>query len=72
GDTRPEVRDYTTVDLALRAEGQRRAWDVALIVRNLFNADAREPSPFGVPFVSIPNDLPLPGRAYYLQGGYRF
>jgi iron complex outermembrane receptor protein len=72
GDTRPDVPDYTTVDLAVRAEGRRKEWEVAFIARNLFDADAREPSPTGAPFVSIPNDLPLPGRAFYVQGSYRF
>jgi hypothetical protein len=40
-------------------------------VRNLFNADAREPSPLGAPFVSVPNDFPLPGRSFYLQAEYK-
>jgi iron complex outermembrane receptor protein len=71
-DTRPDLADYTTVDLVVRTEGQRKDWDVAFIVRNLFDEDAREPSAFGAPFVSIPNDLPLPGRAFYLQGSYKF
>jgi outer membrane receptor for ferrienterochelin and colicins len=72
GDTRPAVPDYTTVDLTLRTDPQRAGWDFALILRNLFNADAREPSPFGAPFVQIPNDLPLAGRAAFVEARYKF
>jgi iron complex outermembrane receptor protein len=66
------VPDYTTVDLTVRTELKPKGWDFAFIVRNLFDADAREPSPFGAPFVPIPNDLPLPGRAFYVQARYGF
>lgn len=71
GDPRPPVPDYTTLDFSLRSAPSGSAWQLALRVRNLFDADAREPSPFGQPFVSIPNDLPLAGRAIQLQLSYR-
>ncbi|HJV71911.1 TonB-dependent receptor [Ideonella sp.] len=71
GDSRPEIADYTTVDLTLRTRTGDGAWDLALSARNLFDADAREPAPYGVPYVSIPNDLPLPGRAIYVTLAYR-
>jgi iron complex outermembrane receptor protein len=67
GDLRPPVKDYTTADLTLRYSLANSPWELSLTVRNLFNADAREPSPYGVPFVSIPNDLPLPGRGVFLR-----
>ena len=68
GDTRPPVADYTTVDLTLRMPAGSKRWDLAFSVRNLFNADAREPS-----FApgSIPYDFPLPGRSFQLQLGYK-
>ncbi len=64
GDTRPQIPDYTTVDLTLRREKLAGGWNVRGIVRNLFDRDAREPS-----FApgNIPLDLPLPGRAFYIQ-----
>lgn len=64
GDNRPQVPDYTTVDLTLRREKIAGNWDVRATVLNLFNRDAREPSfaPGNIPF-----DLPLPGRAFYVQ-----
>lgn len=68
GDTRPPVDDYTTVDFVLRGKKLWKDWDASLILRNAFDADAREPSPSpGL----IPNDLPLPGRAWYLQLQHR-
>jgi iron complex outermembrane receptor protein len=72
GDARPSVPSYTTVDVTLRTDKVFDAWDIAFSVRNLFDEEAREPSPFGVPFVSIPNDFPLPGRSLYLQASYKF
>jgi iron complex outermembrane receptor protein len=69
-DTRPAVPDYTTVDLGLRSELNRR-WSVVFTARNLFDADVREPSPFGTPFVSIPHDLPQAGRAIFVTLEYR-
>jgi iron complex outermembrane receptor protein len=65
GDTRPPVADYTWVDLTLRCKDIREHWESAFSVRNLFNADAREPGPAG-----MPNDLPLAGRSVY--GEIRF
>ena len=70
GDNRPAVGDYLWADLTLRRKRLRDHWEVAFSVRNLFNADAREPSPAGTPIAPIPNDLPLPGRYFY--GEIRF
>lgn len=68
GDTRPPVPDYTTFDLALRSVNRGRSqWELAALIRNLFNADVREPSAPG----TIPNDLPMAPRAFYLQAMYR-
>jgi outer membrane receptor for ferrienterochelin and colicins len=67
GDTRPPIADYHTEDLTLRSNNQRGDWGFAFKVLNLFNADAREPSPYGTPFVPIPNDLPLAGREWRVE-----
>lgn len=68
GDARKPIADYTTVDCSLRRERLWNNWDLSLSVRNLFNRDAREPS-----FApgNVPNDIPLPGRALWLQLQYR-
>ncbi|RZI43464.1 TonB-dependent receptor [Herbaspirillum sp. HC18] len=69
GDPRPPVPDYTSVDLTLRTNHGKDQWDFAATVRNLFNADIREPSL--APGTAIPNDLPMAGRAFYLQAVYK-
>lgn len=77
GDTRPALAGYTTVDLTLRTDKTSKGWSFSMSVRNLFNADAREPSPYDYtagshPFISVPNDFPLAGRYGYLQASYTF
>ncbi len=72
GDNRPGIADYRTVDLTLRRKTLLDDWEVALIVRNLLDADARDPSPAGNPVAAIPNDLPLPGRTVLGEIRYKF
>jgi iron complex outermembrane receptor protein len=64
GDTRLPIPDYTTVDLTLRRENFADGWDARVMVTNLFNQNAWEPSFNSVQMIS---DLPLPGRAFYIQ-----
>lgn len=68
GDARPPIADFTTLDLALHTIHRKHQWDVALMVRNLFNADVREPSL--APGTAIPNDLPMAPRAFFVQASY--
>jgi iron complex outermembrane receptor protein len=63
GDNRPQVPDYTTVDIFLRSPNVG-AWNFSTSVRNLFNADVREPS---LAPGLIPNDLPMAPRSLWLQ-----
>jgi iron complex outermembrane receptor protein len=72
GDTRPLIPDYATVDLTLRREKVAHSWELSIMARNLFNADAREPTfkSVGTTLAGAPitlSDLPLPGRVFYLQ-----
>lgn len=71
GDLRPAIRDYRTVDLTVRTQRGRNRWDFAFSARNLFNADAREPTAAGTPFTALPEDTPLAERAFYVQASYR-
>ncbi|MDO8989894.1 MAG: TonB-dependent receptor [Sideroxyarcus sp.] len=64
GDARARVPDYTTVDLILRRERFAYGWDARAMVTNLFNQKAWEPTFQSVGMLS---DLPLPGRAFYIQ-----
>jgi iron complex outermembrane receptor protein len=71
GDDRPEIGDYTWVDLTLRRTRLADHFEVAFSVRNLFDVDAREPSLPGPP-LAIPNDLPLAGRSFFGEIRVRF
>ena len=62
-DPRSDIDDYVIFDLTLRRKNIWRNLEAAVIVRNLFDEDAREPSPNGFPVPAIPNDLPLAGRS---------
>ena len=62
GDLRPAVADYVWSNLTLRYRQREQKWEAALIARNLFDVDAREPAP-----ATVPNDYPLPGRSLMLE-----
>jgi iron complex outermembrane receptor protein len=68
GDIRPQLADYTTVDLTLRSERGRQKWNFAASIRNLFDANVREPSL--APGTALPYDLPQAGRSLWLQAMY--
>lgn len=72
GDIREEIENYILTDLTLRYSGTLDKWALSLLVKNIFDEDAQEPSPVGVPVASIPNDLPLPGRTIFGEVRYRF
>lgn len=69
GDVRPPVPDYTTLDFVVRTDRGKGRWDFSAGVRNLFDADVREPSL--APGLLIPNDLPMAPRTFYLQAIYK-
>lgn len=69
GDARQQIPDYMTVNLTLRTNRGKDQWDFTAAIRNLFDADMREPSL--APGATIPNDLPMAPRAFYLQAIYR-
>jgi len=71
GDARPALSAYTTVDLTLRKQEVINGLELALSVRNLFDADVREPSTGGA-VVNIPNDYPMAGRSVYAEVQYQF
>jgi iron complex outermembrane receptor protein len=69
GDFRPELDDYSTLDLTLRREKLLGNTEVRLLGLNVLDADAREPS---LAPGRNPQDLPLAGRSFYLQLQYGF
>ena len=70
GDNRPEIEDYRLVDLSITRKNIFKKWDFVLNAKNIFDSDAREPSPFGIPTTSIPDDLPLAGRSIFAELRY--
>lgn len=74
GDDRDDLEGYTTLDLTVRRQLPHNV-SLALITRNLFNADVREASrgPEGTQTEpGIPNDLPQPGRSIAIEGTVRW
>ncbi|MES2918767.1 MAG: TonB-dependent receptor [Pseudomonadota bacterium] len=73
-DARPDLEGYVTADLALR-QMLAKDFDLALSVRNLADADVREPSAgpeSGQAQPNIPNDLPQAGRHVTLEVNMRW
>ncbi|MDX2465627.1 MAG: TonB-dependent receptor [Porticoccus sp.] len=73
-DFRSDVDNYALVDLTIRRKSLWDHVDLALIVKNLFDEDAREPSlAGGVGFpVPIENDLPLAGQQILAEIRYQY
>jgi len=67
-DVRPEIDDYTLVDVTLRRSNLLKNLEVALSLRNLFDEDAREPS---ASLETIPEDYPLAGRSLWVSLNWR-
>jgi outer membrane receptor for ferrienterochelin and colicins len=66
-DTRGKIDDYGVLDLLLKRDNLFSGVDAAIVVRNLTNEDAREPSSG-----EIMNDYPLESRSYWLTLQYQF
>lgn len=66
-DPRPEIGDYDLVNLILRRKNIMSRADLALAVRNAFDADAREPAPS-----TVPADYPMEGRSVWAELRYFF
>jgi len=69
GDSRSEISDYTTLDVALKGRELLPGITLMATVFNLADADAREPGLYDAVngTVAIPGDLPLPGRSFMLS-----
>ena len=67
-DARTEpLDDHGYFDLTLRQTGIKEHWEVSATVRNVFNADVREPSPVG----GASSDFIKPGRNFFAELSYR-
>lgn len=70
GDPRNDIDDYNLVNVTLRRKNIADHFEWAFAVRNLFNEDAREPSPYAVTAPSgafIPDDYPLESRSIWAE-----
>lgn len=69
GDTRPELDDYTLVNIAAKYRFPVKNIEIELSIVNLFDDDIREPSSANITAgqVNIPNDLPQAERSAYLS-----
>jgi len=72
GDPRSDIDNYALVDLTLRRKSLFNNIDVALIVKNLFDEDAREPSQNSDLGPLIYDDLPLAGQTVLGEIRYQF
>lgn len=61
-DPRPDQKDYTLVNLGVERSGIFGNTTLSVSLKNAFDVDARVASSSGL---SIPNDIPLPGRALF-------
>ena len=67
GDVRPDIDDYSIVDLTVRRRFQGEAWEMSVSLSNLFDEKALEPSP-----QELSGDYPLEGRRLILGLSHRF
>ncbi len=72
GDPRPTLPGYTTMDLSLSHHDVMGNWAVTATVHNIFSANQREPSAFGLPVTQIPNDIPLGRRSFLIEVRHPF
>ena len=72
GDLRSDIDNYALIDVTLRRKSLWSGIDVALIVKNLFDENAREPSPNSDFGAFIPDDLPLAGQTIMAEIRYNY
>ncbi|HAD10154.1 MAG TPA: TonB-dependent receptor, partial [Porticoccaceae bacterium] len=70
-DPRTDIDDYTIVDLTLRKRFLGNQLELALLAKNIFDENAREPSLNATPTPLIPDDLPLAGRSLMAEIRYK-
>ena len=71
GDMRPDIDDYTVVDLVLRYRDLLDGLDVSVIGKNVFDEDVREPSTGQFPQApELPGDYPLEGSSVTVEFKY--
>lgn len=71
-DLRQDIDNYIITDASMRWAVNDMPIEITLIVKNIFDEDAREPSINNGQVVNLTNDLPLRGRTLFGELRYRF
>jgi iron complex outermembrane receptor protein len=71
GDTRPEMPDYTTVDLAITLKNFFRTLEIQATIHNLFDQSYKDPDTSGAKNL-VPGDFPREGISGFVTASYRF
>ncbi len=66
-DTRGDLPAYTLLNLSLIGKEFFKTMEVSGTVYNLLDKDYRDPAP-----ISVPEDLPRPGRTFFIGLSYQF
>lgn len=72
GDPRADIDDNLRADLHLHTSALTHRLRLGLTVQNVADADLRDPTRSGGLGPTVPDDLPLPGRAWLLEAEYRW
>jgi len=62
-----KLSDYETIDLTLRGKKLFGHLDLAASLRNVFDTNYYEPAA-----IQLPQNLPMPGRSFYLEASVNF
>ena len=74
-DNRAKTKSYNKVDITLERKRWLNHLDFNFVIKNLFDADIRDPSPepsFPFTTASVPNDFPQAGRWFNLEAKWHF
>jgi len=71
GDSRPEMPDYTTVDLAVTLKNFFNTLEIQATIRNLFDQRYKDPDTSGAQ-IKIPGDFPREGISGFVTASYKF
>lgn len=71
GDTRPDMPDYTTVDLAVTLKNFFKTMEIQATVHNLFDHGYSDPDTSGAKNL-VPGDFPREGISGFVTASYKF
>ncbi len=69
-DPRTELKDFTTVDVAMNIKSQNHKLDLNISIYNLFNEAVKDATRFS-PAGYVNSDFPLPGRSFMIEANVK-